>query len=82
MSHSTDYLTWMSGRETDSPAGDGALRPGPVGRPLYVGAQKQGQQGAYLSAQRAAQDLLRLCLGPSAPGGTQPPPAQDADRAK
>jgi hypothetical protein len=82
MSHSTDYLTWMSGRETDSVSMDGALRPGAVGRPLYVGAQKHGQQGAYLSAQRAAQDLLRLCLGPSATGRTQPPLVQDADTAK
>jgi hypothetical protein len=82
MSHSTDYLTWMSGRETDSATGDMALRPGPVGRSLYVSAQKHGQQGAYLSAQRAAQDLLRLCLGPAATGRTQPPPVQDADTAK
>jgi hypothetical protein len=82
MSHSTDYLTWMSDRKTDSPNGDGALRPGPVGRPLYVGAQMRGQQGAYLSAQRAAQDLLRLCLGPSATVGTQPPSTQATDTAK
>jgi hypothetical protein len=82
MSHATDYLTWMSGRETDSASADGTPRPGPAGRASYVGAQKQGQQGAYLSAQRAAQDLLRLCLGPSATGGTQPPPTQDADTAK
>ena len=81
MSHATDYLTWMSGREMDSPAGDGALRPGPTKRPSYVGAQKQGQHGAQLSAQRAAQDLLRLCLGPSAIAG-QSLPTQAADVAK
>ena len=82
MSHSTDYLTWMLVRKTDSPTEDEVLRPGPVGRRSYVGARNQGQHGAYLSAQRAAQDLLRLCLGPSATGGTQPPPTQAADTAK
>jgi hypothetical protein len=80
MSHSTDYLTWMSDRKTDGPAGDEALRPVPAARPSYVGAQMRGQQGAYLSAQRAAQDLLRLCLGPSATQRSQP--AQATDTAK
>jgi hypothetical protein len=82
MSHATDYLTWMSGQEMDSPAGDEASRPGPMARPSYVGAHNRGQQGAYLSAQRAAQDLLRLCLGPSATVGTQPPSTQATDTAK
>jgi hypothetical protein len=82
MSHATDYLTWMSGRKTDNPAGDEALRPDPAGRPLYVGAHMRGQQGAYVSAQRAAQDLLRLCLGPSAREGVQPPRNQAPDSAK
>ena len=84
MSHSTDYLTWMLVRKTDSPTEDEVLRRGPVGRPSYVGARNQGQHGAYLSAQRAAQDLLRLCLGPSAPQGVQlrPAPATDTTGQK
>ncbi len=81
MSHATDYLTWMSRREVNSATGDEALRPDPLGRPLHGPAQSQGQRGAYLSAQRAAHDLLRLCLGAAATA-SQPLPTQAADKAE
>jgi hypothetical protein len=78
MSYATDYLTRMSGREVNKANGEEAFRTNLPVRLLHHSAQNGGQQGAYLSANRAAQDLLRLCLGPSAIG-SQALPTQTSD---
>jgi hypothetical protein len=79
MSHMMDYPTRLSGSETDNTPRDGTLRLDQVGGTLYTQAGNRGGRGQHSCAARAAENLARLCLGPSAPQGVQLHPAQATD---
>jgi hypothetical protein len=71
MSHTVDYLTWLSGRDKDNAPRDEAPRADQVRKALH------NSSGA-----RAAEDLIRLCLKPLAGEGVQLRPAQAPDTTK
>ena len=79
MSHATDYLTWLSGLETDNAPKNGTRGPGQVRGALYTQAHNRGGRGHRSCAARAAENLARLCLEPSTPQGVQPRSAQAVD---
>jgi hypothetical protein len=79
MSHTMDYLTRLSGPETDNTPKDEMLGLDRVGGTLYTQAHNRGGRGQHSCAARAAENLARLCLGPSAPQGVQLRPAQATD---
>jgi hypothetical protein len=72
MSHAMDYLTWLPGPETDKAPKDETLGLGQVRGTLYTQAHNRVVRGQCSCAARAAENLARLCLGPSTPQGVQP----------
>ena len=71
MSHATDYLTWLSGLETDNAPKDGTRGLGQVRGTLYTQAHNPGGRGHHSCAARAAENLARLCLVPLTPQEVQ-----------
>jgi hypothetical protein len=76
MSHATDYLAWLSGSQTDNAPKDETLGLGQMRGTLYTSAYNRVGHGHPSCAARAAENLARLCLGPSTPQGGQPRSAQ------
>lgn len=79
MSHTMDYLTWLSGLETDNAPKDETLGLDRVRGTLYTQPHNGGGCGQHSCAARAAENLARLCLGPSVPRGIQLRSAQATD---
>jgi hypothetical protein len=79
MSHATDYLTWLSGSGTDNAPKDETLGFGQVRETLYSSAYNRVGRGQRSCAARAAENLARLCLGPSTPQEVQPRSAQASE---
>lgn len=79
MSHAMDYLTWLSGLETDNAPKDGTRGLGQARGTLYTQAYNRGGGSHHSCAARAAENLARLCLAPLTPHEVQPRSAQSTD---
>jgi hypothetical protein len=79
MSHSTDYLRWLSGLETDNAPKEETRGPGQVRGALYTQTHYQGSRSQHSCAARAAENLARLCLAPLTPQEVQPPSTRSTD---
>ena len=82
MSRATDYLTWLSGLETDNAPKGETRGSGQVRGALYTPAHNQGGRGHHSCAARAAENLARLCLVPSTPQRAQPRSTQATETTK